>query len=113
MDKDGSDADRAYGGTPERRIALLIGQLPEWMRPAIHRLRQPAARWVRIPVGVLLILGGFLSLLPVFGLWMLPLGLLLLADDLPPMRRVRDRLLCWIEMRHPRWMGLATPPSRD
>lgn len=38
---------------------------------------------VRVPLAVLLILGGVLSFLPFLGLWMLPLGLLLLAVDVP------------------------------
>lgn len=33
--------------------------------------------------GGLLLLGGMFSFLPVLGLWMLPLGLLLLALDVP------------------------------
>ena len=31
--------------------------------------------------------GGVFSFLPVLGLWMLPLGLLVLAVDIPPLRR--------------------------
>ena len=38
---------------------------------------------VRVPLAVLLILGGLVSFLPFLGLWMLPLGLLLLAVDVP------------------------------
>ena len=34
-------------------------------------------------MGVLLICGGLFSFLPILGLWMLPLGLGLLADDVP------------------------------
>ena len=45
-------------------------------------IRQPGSRWVRIPLGILLMLGGVFSFLPVLGIWMLPLGLLLLALDL-------------------------------
>ena len=45
-------------------------------------LRRPGARWFRIPLAILLILGGIFSFLPVLGIWMLPLGLLLLALDL-------------------------------
>ena len=44
-------------------------------------LRRPSARLVRIPAGILLVLGGIFSFLPVLGIWMLPLGLLLLALD--------------------------------
>jgi hypothetical protein len=44
-----------------------------------------------------------LSILPLFGVWMLPLGLMLLAEDVPPLRRARDRLLKWIEQHRPNW----------
>ncbi len=37
-----------------------------------------------MPVGLLLIVGGVFSILPVLGLWMLPLGLVLLSEDFPP-----------------------------
>jgi hypothetical protein len=51
--------------------------------PVLAWLRRPSARLVRIPLGILLILGGIFSFLPVLGIWMLPLGLLLLAIDVP------------------------------
>ena len=57
----------------ERKIPAAA-KLLEW-------LRRPATRVVRIPIGVLLILGGIFSFLPILGIWMLPLGLLLLALD--------------------------------
>jgi hypothetical protein len=44
-------------------------------------LRRPASQFIRIPIGLLFVIGGFLSFLPILGLWMLPLGLLLLALD--------------------------------
>ncbi|MBU1176734.1 MAG: hypothetical protein KKH72_15125 [Alphaproteobacteria bacterium] len=49
-------------------------------------LRTPGAMLVRIPLAILLVLGGIFSILPVLGLWMLPLGLLLLAVDVPFLR---------------------------
>jgi hypothetical protein len=99
----GADAMR------ERRIGLLLNRIPEWMRRAVVWLRRPQARWVRIPAGVLLILGSVLSILPIFGLWMLPLGIVLLSEDVRALQRVVDRVLAWIEHRHPRWMGLDAP----
>ncbi len=95
----------------ERRIELLVRRLPRWLQTAIRWLRQPSARWVRIPAAFLLILGGFLAVLPVFGLWMLPLGLVLLAEDIAPLRRLTDRGLAWIEHRRPHWMGLPRTSS--
>jgi hypothetical protein len=57
----------------------------------------------RLPIACLLIVGSFLSILPVFGLWMLPLGLMLLALDVPLLRpwvsnlliRARRRIDVW------------------
>ncbi|MEA2737395.1 MAG: hypothetical protein QOH05_702 [Acetobacteraceae bacterium] len=96
----GHDHDR------ERRLDLLIRKLPRRMQHSIRWLRQPSARWLRIPAGVLLIIGGLASILPILGLWMLPLGLVLLAEDITPLRRSTDRVLAWIEHRRPHWMGL-------
>ena len=70
-------------------------------RAASRYLRQPQARLVRVPAAVLLTLGGVFSILPVFGIWMLPLGLLLLAVDLPALRPPLARVLHWIERKWP------------
>jgi hypothetical protein len=43
---------------------------------------------------------------------MLPLGLVLLAEDLPPVRRGTDSVLAWIELRRPHGMGLSRKPSQ-
>lgn len=72
-------------------------------------LRQPSARWARVPAAILLIIGSVLSILPILGLWMLPLGLVLLAEDVKPLQSLTGRLLAWIEQRRPHWMGL--PPQ--
>ena len=107
--------DQNADAVRERRIGLLLNRLPERMRGAVVWLRQPQARWVRNPAGVLLILGSALSILPIFGLWMLPLGVVLLSEDVRPLRRLVDRALAWVERRHPRWMGLEEPgaPAGD
>ena len=55
-------------------------------RPVTERLLRDGMRIVRLPVAFLLVLGGFVSFLPVFGVWMLPLGLMLLAVDVPLIR---------------------------
>jgi hypothetical protein len=85
----------------EQRLERLIDRLPRTLQPAVHWLRRPSSRWVRLPAGVLLIAGGLLSILPLLGIWMLPLGLILLAEDIAPLQRMRDRLLDWIERRYP------------
>ncbi|MEJ1974884.1 MAG: hypothetical protein WDN49_01365 [Acetobacteraceae bacterium] len=94
------------GHDRERQLELLVRRLPERLQTTVRWLRRPAARWVRIPAGLLLVLAGLLSILPILGLWMLPLGLVLLAEDVKPLQRATDRGLAWIEQRRPHWMGL-------
>jgi len=104
------DAAPSDGGIPtdhDRRLRRLLRRLPARMQAVTRWLRKPSSRWARIPAGIFLIIGGFLAILPVFGLWMLPLGLLLLADDIAPLRRFRDRGLHWLERRRPNWFAAA------
>jgi hypothetical protein len=54
---------------------------------------------VRIPLAILLVLGGIFSFLPVLGLWMLPLGLILIAQDIPILQKPIARMLGWIERK--------------
>ncbi|AAW61184.1 hypothetical protein GOX01_17410 [Gluconobacter oxydans] len=85
---------------------LLIQRLPERLQKVLNWLREPDHKWVRIPAGVLFMLGGVLSILPVLGLWMLPVGVMLLSQDIPLFRRLQGRVLRWIERKHPEWLGL-------
>jgi hypothetical protein len=60
----------------DRRVPISVSQFIRW-------LRMPSSFAIRSVIAILLILGGILSFLPVLGLWMLPLGLLLIAQDVP------------------------------
>jgi hypothetical protein len=71
----------------------LQGHMPGWANRHLNRLRQPRAVWVRVPAGIALAGGGVFSVLPVLGLWMVPVGLALLAQDVPPMRKPMARVL--------------------
>jgi hypothetical protein len=99
----GTFSNKPAGDDP--RLAILIDRLPASLATIVRFLRLPSGRWLRIPAGLLLICGGFLSFLPILGIWMLPLGFLLLAEDLPMLRSWRSRILDWIERRHPEWLG--------
>ncbi len=70
--------------------------------------RSPRARLVRIPLGLLLICGGLLSILPILGLWMLPLGMLLLAIDFPPLQTP----VAWVIIKGQRWWELRRRRKR-
>jgi hypothetical protein len=101
-------AGPANGPDPtEHRLERLIERLPQAMQTLMRWLRRPSSRWVRMPAGVLLLCGSALSILPFFGIWMLPLGLMLLAEDVPPLRRLRGRVLDWIALRRPHWLAEA------
>ncbi len=64
-------------------------------------IRKPHMHLIRIPLALVLILGGIFSFLPVLGIWMLPLGLLVLAIDIPPLRKPVGDLL----VRLQRWFA--------
>ncbi|MDN5869504.1 MAG: hypothetical protein L0H73_02095 [Nitrococcus sp.] len=89
-----------------RQLDQIEGQLPDGVSRVLRWLREPATRWMRIPIGILLIIAGIFSILPVLGLWMLPLGLLLLAQDVPFLRRPTRQALVWIQRQWIRWKRL-------
>jgi len=89
--------------TPDARLNRQferIGRQVPATAGFLHWVRKPNLHLVRIPLAILLMLGGMFSFLPILGLWMLPLGLALLAIDVPPLKRpVGDflvRLQRWI-----------------
>jgi hypothetical protein len=65
----------------------LAVRLPSPFRSGLVWVLRPEAKWLRVPLGLLLIAGGFLGFLPILGFWMLPLGALLLAEDFPLARQ--------------------------
>ncbi len=66
-------------------------------------VRRPSSRLLRIPLGIVLVLGGIFSFLPVLGIWMLPLGLLVLAIDIPALQGPINRLVLWGQRRFTTW----------
>ena len=73
----------------------LERELPERVGRALRWLRHPDSRLVRIPAGLLLIVGGIFSFLPALGIWMLPLGLMLIAYDVPVLRKPVAAFTIW------------------
>jgi hypothetical protein len=69
----------------QRQFEVLERLIPA-LRGPMSTLRRDSWFPIRFPVAILLVIGGLLSFLPVLGIWMLPLGLLLLAVDLPVLR---------------------------
>jgi hypothetical protein len=83
----------------DRHFAWFEKKLPPGPAKFVSWVRKPSSIYVRIPLAFLLVVGGFLSFLPVLGLWMLPLGLLLFAQDVPFLQKPMAKLLGWIERK--------------
>lgn len=81
----------------DERVDRLTGRLPGRVRDAVVWLRKPSRRPVRLVAALALIGGGVLSFLPVLGLWMLPLGLALLSEDIPALKPRLEKLARAIE----------------
>jgi hypothetical protein len=83
----------------DRHFAWFEAKLPPRPAKFVRWLRKPSSGLVRIPLALLLVVGGVFSFLPILGLWMLPLGLLLIAQDVPFLQAPLARMLGWIERK--------------
>ena len=89
-----------------RQLSAIERSVPLGRR-VLRALRKNRYRYLRVPLALLLVAGGFAWFLPVLGLWMLPAGLLLLAIDVPVLRpwisaaiiRGRRRIDLWQQRR--------------
>jgi hypothetical protein len=83
----------------DRIVERYSARLPGWMARFIAWVRQPSLRVPRMVAGVVLVLGGLVGFLPVLGFWMVPLGLLLLAQDVTFLRRPVVNAIYWFERK--------------
>jgi hypothetical protein len=83
----------------DRELDRLQRHLPNWGMRLMRWLRSPSSRLVRIPLAILLVLGGFIGFLPILGFWMIPLGLALIAQDVPPLRSPLARFLGFVNRK--------------
>jgi hypothetical protein len=90
-----------YKAEIDRHFAWFETKLPAGPARFVGWLRKPSSKLVRIPLALLLMLGGVFSILPILGLWMLPLGMLLIAQDVPLMEKPVAQMLGWLERK---WM---------
>jgi hypothetical protein len=73
-----------------------------------RRIPLPQARWLRITLGVALVILGCFGFLPILGFWMIPFGLLVLSQDIAVVRRWRRRA----EVRWARWRASRRRPEQ-
>lgn len=85
------------------RLQRLLDVLPGPVERTYLWLIAPGHAWARWPIALLLVAGGFLWFLPVLGLWMLPLGLILIGHDIPPLHRATLWMLGAVQGWWDRW----------
>lgn len=109
MPNTNDDARRSDGGLDDSDAPLdrLLARLPRPAQRTFAWIRRPEARWMRVPAAAVLIVGGLLGFLPILGFWMLPLGAVLLAEDIPVLRRPTMRVLGGVQNWWDRRRGTA------
>ena len=83
----------------DEQLDRLESVCPSYLAKLIHFLREPSLRWLRVTAGVLFIFGSFFWFLPILGLEMFPIGLMLIAIDLPFLRTPVARMIAWGERK--------------
>lgn len=86
----------------DRILDRYQAKMPRWMARFVAWIRKPELRVTRIISGVVLVLLGFVGFLPILGFWMVPLGLVLLAQDITFLRRPVVGAIEWCERK---WRG--------
>lgn len=76
------------------RLKQLLANVRRQSQSLLEKIQQSVPPGLRLVLGLLLILGGFFAILPVLGLWMIPLGIAVAALDIVPLWR-------WIKKRLP------------
>lgn len=111
-----SEVDAIGAGNADARfdavVRELLQRMPDPVARRIRSLLQPKRRWIRLPAGLLLIAGGLLGFLPVLGFWMAPVGCVVLACDVPPLKRYMAPALEWGLRKWDAWRSRGRPPER-
>jgi hypothetical protein len=94
----------------DRHLERFEQRLPDTAAKLVRWMRGPSSSLVRIPLGLLLIGGGIIGFLPILGFWMIPLGMVLIAQDVRFLRPPLARLFAWIERK---WPAKQSAPTRS
>jgi hypothetical protein len=96
----------------DHELLLFEQKLPSFVAGIFDWVRRPTSRLIRLPMGGLLVIGGIFGFMPILGFWMLPLGLLLIARDVPSLEPPLARMFAWINRNWPTWKTSETdqPP---
>lgn len=99
-------------GSTQTPPASAVGRVRRKIKLGSYQIRLPESALLRIAIGMLLVMGGLLWFLPILGLWMLPLGILVLSVDIALIRNHRRKFEVWWFRRNRRQSDSA-PPGND
>jgi hypothetical protein len=99
---------RAARDAAQAKLDLAYDKLeqhaPDRVARAIRWIRNPGGKAVRLPLGIVLVVAGLLGpLVPFLGVELIPVGLLLIAQDVPPLREPVAEMTLWLERQ---WVRL-------
>lgn len=97
----------------DRLVERLKQRMPDRLARIVAWLVGPTAILVRLPLALFFIAGGIFSFLPLLGIWMLPLGILLIAVDVPFVRRWVIRTWPKLEARWRLWRARRRAPPQS
>jgi membrane-bound ClpP family serine protease len=102
------DSQERYEG--QAKLDQAYDQLedlaPDRLARAIRWLRDPKGRMIRLPLGIVIAVVSLIGpIVPVLGIEFLPLGLLLIAQDVPPLRKPVAEMTLWLEYQ---WVRLRS-----
>src|SRR6478609_10682059 len=94
-------SEKNSGDKPDldEELDRLQARLPHRVSRFMKKARSPEVAPYRIPAGIALTAGGLFGFLPILGFWMVPLGLAVLAQDVPVMRPPLARAVAWINRK--------------
>lgn len=80
-------------------VKKYADKMPRPVRRFILWVRKPYLRRLRLVAGILFVICGFIGFLPILGFWMMPLGLIILAQDSEWLQRRTLNAVTWLESK--------------
>ncbi|MGI2034197.1 4-alpha-glucanotransferase [Rhizobium panacihumi] len=98
-DNGGEEARETDAGKLDAIVEKYADKIPRPIGRLIRWMRKPDLRWVRLIAGILFVLLGLVGFLPILGFWMVPFGLIILAQDSKWLQRPTLKAITWLERK--------------
>ena len=79
----------------DEELERFEGLVPPVLGKLLAYTQRPGTFHYRLPIALLFIVGGCAGFLPILGFWMVPVGLMLIVQDVRPARRPMSRALAF------------------